>query len=129
MTRKQAWLVAATAVAMIGGLLAVRYSGRALRSQVESSAGDVEVVFSPDELRTALATGAFDIVLADLADVERMTAPEERSPVLLPVVYKATWADVNRLKEAYRCVLNAPSRISQMLTVIEDAVKLSRNVG
>jgi len=101
-----------------------------LRETLQRVGHYVEVVETPDDLSRALDSGSYDIVLADVQDVESMQKPgAEKAPVMLPVVYKASWTEVNKLKQAYQLVLNAPSRISQVLALVDDAMKLSRAAG
>lgn len=98
-----------------------------LRQTLERVGHQVKVVETAADLEKAINSGKYDIVLADVADVETMSEPTiEKAPMMLPVVYKASWMEVSQLKEAYQIVFNAPSRVSQMLAVVDEAVKLSR---
>ena len=95
-----------------------------LEETLERVGHQVDIVENPKDLRAALSTGKYDVLLADVSDIEALSE-KEAPPVALPVVYKASWMEVTELKESYECVLNAPSRVSQVLAVIEEAVNLS----
>lgn len=99
-----------------------------LRDTLERVGHIVEVVESSSDLREALSSSRYDIILADVEDAAVMDARGgSQSPMVLPVVYKASWTEVTRLKETHPMVLNAPSRASQMLTLIEEAIDVSRS--
>jgi len=98
-----------------------------LRDTLQRVGHMVEIVETPEALRRALDSSDYDIVLADVQDVPTVEGSEHgASPVMLPVVYKASWTEVNKLKQVYQLILNAPSRVSQTVTLIDEAMNLSR---
>jgi len=102
--------------------------GRELEETLERVGHSVDIVESPEALQSALNTGRYDVLLADVDDLKRVAeqhASAQHAPVGLPVVYKASWMEVNQLKEKFQAVLNAPSRVSQVLAVVDEAVSLS----
>jgi len=104
-----------------------------LRETLQRVGHIVEVVETPEQLERSMKGMDYDIVIADARDVEsvrRLMKPEaEESPVMLPVVYKASWTEVNELKQTYQLVVSAPSRVSQILSLVDEAMSLTRAAG
>ncbi len=84
-------------------------------------------VESEAQLDAALASGQYDLVLADLSD---MTALEPKvgaapsHPKLLPVIYNPTGAELAAAEREYACVMRSPSKEQPFLAVIDDAMEL-----
>jgi hypothetical protein len=76
------------------------------------------------ELTTSAASGQFNIVLADFADVFELQRNLETSPVVVvPVAYKLTKAESAEAAKLCRYVIKAPSRAAQYLSTIAEAVR------
>ena len=77
------------------------------------------------ELRAAVETGQFNIVLADLgvaADVERDLGSSSNRVVLVPVAYKLTKSEARDAARQRRFLIKAPGLAAQYLTTIAQAV-------
>jgi hypothetical protein len=107
-----------------GGALVEALKETGLDRQLTLAGHKVEPVKS-GALDRALATGNYDLVLADLSD---MTALEARvgaaptHPTLLPIVYNPTGEELETAQREYRCVMRSPSTRQGYLAVIEDAM-------
>jgi len=80
----------------------------------------VEVADTPDELVMDLKTGQYDVVLADVKDVEAL---HDTSAKVVPVVFNAPYTEVASLKKSYGEVLEGPNKTSRYVKVITEALK------
>jgi type IV pilus biogenesis protein CpaD/CtpE len=78
------------------------------------------------ELEAALASGSFNIIMADVAEVptvrERVKASSSRAAVVA-VGYKLSKTDASAAAKKERFLINAPSRSAQYLDTITEAVR------
>lgn len=83
------------------------------------------VASSSDQLDAALGTRTWDVVVVDGADTDAV-APRVRkapgAPQVLPVLTRATKADVKRAEKTYDVVLNAPSKSRLFIDGVDDAM-------
>ena len=114
-----------------------RASGAVLtNSKLQSAMREVghKVVFvqNSTELGMALKAGKVDVVLADFTDTASI-APEVESasskPVIVPVLYKPSNADMTAARKQYPFPLKASADEIQFLTAIDDAMKLRAKTG
>jgi hypothetical protein len=78
------------------------------------------------ELRASAATGRFNIVIADVAQIAELQASLDSSAsrvVLVPVAYKVTKAEGRELARQSRFLIKAPGRAVEYLTTIAKAVR------
>jgi hypothetical protein len=83
-------------------------------------------VTSHSELETSLATGQFNIVLADLADLAALPQTLQSSTsrvVVIPVAYRVTKEQARQAAKLFRFVIKAPEHPSNYLTTIANAVR------
>ena len=83
---------------------------------VEDSAG----------LDSALKTGKYDVVLADLSNAPQLTrdlASAASKPVLLPVAFHATRQEQSAAQKQYHCLMKAPGDSENYLAAIEQAME------
>jgi hypothetical protein len=83
-------------------------------------------VASLSELRTAIETGRYNIVVADLrevADLERNLASASARVVVVPVAYKLSKAETRDAARQRRFLINAPGKAVQYLDTIARAVR------
>lgn len=81
------------------------------------------------ELQSALASRQFNIVMADFADLADLQMRLESSsspPVIIPIAYKLTKTEVAEAARQVRFLVKAPSRSSQYLTTIAEAVRSTK---
>ena len=83
-------------------------------------------VTSLSELETSLATGRFNIALADLADVavvhQKLQSSNSRV-VVIPVAHRVTKEQAKQAEKLFRFVIKAPEHPNNYLTTIADAVR------
>ena len=87
-------------------------------------------VATAEELDAALENGSWDLVVADLAEVQAL---RDRNDVAegsnyLPVVYNASASVLKQAKSQYQIILKAPTRIEAFLETIDDAVALTQTM-
>ena len=97
-----------------------------LQPALKQAGHKLQVVEDPAALDEALKTGKYDLVLADVADVESLeqqvrSAPS--SPMLLPVVYKPSKAEETAAGKKFRFVLKAPGKTDHYLAAIDKAME------
>jgi hypothetical protein len=83
-------------------------------------------VASHSELEASLATGQFNIVLADLADVAALHQKLQSSTsrvVVIPVAYRVAKEQARQAAKLFRFVITAPEHPSNYLTTIANAVR------
>jgi hypothetical protein len=86
-------------------------------------------VATPAELRDAMRSGRYDILLADISEMvalepEAGTAPGR--PVLLPMIYNATGQELAEAETQFACVMRSPSTRKDYLAVIDEAMRQRR---
>ena len=84
------------------------------------------VVTSADALRSALAQGGWDLVLADVSDTQALSggAQPGKSPLVLPVMYNPSRAELAAAKKQHQRILKAPTKNQSFLDAIDDALAL-----
>jgi hypothetical protein len=73
-----------------------------------------------------------DVVLGDfaeLAPVARELQSATSKPVVLPILFKPSKADLAAAQKEYKLALKAPADEAQLLTAIDEAMKLRVRVG
>ena len=86
----------------------------------------VQRVENQSQLDQALSSGQFDLVLADVTDAASLVqrvAPQRSRPLVLPVVYKPTKAELTAAEKQFSFVISAPARSTKHLEVIDKAMK------
>jgi hypothetical protein len=97
-----------------------------LQAALKHAGHKLVTVETAAQLDAALKSAKVDVVLAGYADVARI-APRLQSapsnPVLLPVLYKPSKAEMAAAQKEYRFALKAPAPELQFLTTIDEAMK------
>ena len=81
------------------------------------------------ELAESLASGKYDIVLADISEVaalEQAVGSGSRRPFLLPVIYNPTGEELAEAEAEFSCVMKSPSTKKHYLAVIDEAMVLRK---
>jgi hypothetical protein len=94
-------------------------------------AGHKPVAVEGASLAQALSSKSYDVVLADLGDaatLEQEVTSVPSKPVVVPVLYNPTKADLAAAEEKYSCVLAASKKNRNLLDVV-DEVMSSRHRG
>ena len=98
-----------------------------LQEFLQQAGHRVNVVEESATTPDAIKASSYDIVLVDVADADRVRLDLEGTPTrVLPVMYQATSAEVQQVRQNYRCALNVrrpPIRRSQVLVALDDAMR------
>jgi len=100
---------------------------RDLRATLKEAGHSVQVVQDSTQLDQALKAGRVDVVLVDFADVGVIARELELTadkPIIVPVLYKPSNADLAAAQTQNRFALKASAKETQFLGRIEDAMKL-----
>ena len=82
------------------------------------------VVTSAEAFNSALGQGGWDLVLADLSDGRAMSSRMRtaNSPIVLPVMFNPTRAELSAAKKQHPRILKAPTKNQSFLDAIDDAL-------
>jgi hypothetical protein len=98
-----------------------------LEATLKAAGHRPRVVESSADLEQALASGKYDIVLADIADspgVQKESASAASKPLVVPVLYKPTPAELAAVEKKYGCLIApASSRSPDLLPVLDQAMQ------
>ena len=90
-----------------------------------------QVAGSEAEVEKALASGKYDLILADYNDVASLrkeAASTSSKPVVLPLLYKPTPAELAAAEKDAECLVR-PSKASRDLLVVVDQTLAERRKG
>jgi hypothetical protein len=87
-------------------------------------------VSAPGELDRALRQGGWDLVIADLSDSAALSArlQGDAAPMILPVAYGQTGAEVAQARKQFPQVLRGPLKSQTFLDAIDDALALRQRL-
>lgn len=77
-------------------------------------------------LKEALKAGSFDVILADIADIESVDTDVKAAgvrPMVLPVVYNPTGKELEAAKKQYTCLLKAKGKDRHFLAVVNEVMR------
>jgi DNA-binding NtrC family response regulator len=98
-----------------------------LQEFLQQAGHRVNIVEESESTPEAIKSGAYDIVLVDAADADRIRLELVGTPTrVLPVMYQATNAEVDQVRQNYRCALNVrrpPIKRGQLLVALDDAMR------
>ena len=87
----------------------------------------IQLVEDSAGLDNALKAGKYDVVVADVANANEMSAQVSSAaskPILLPVAFKASKEQQSAAQKRYHCLLKAPANPENYLEAIDHAVEL-----
>ena len=98
-----------------------------LEQTLKAAGHKPRLVESAADLEQALASGKYDIVLADISDspaVQKDAAAGASKPSVVPVLYKPTPAELEAVEKKYGCLIApASSRATELLPVLDQAMQ------
>lgn len=98
-----------------------------LQDFLQQAGHRVNIMEESESTPEAIRSGTYDIVLVDVADADRLRLNLVGTPTrVLPVMYQATNAEVDQVRQNYRSYLNvrrAPIKRSQLLVELDDAMR------
>lgn len=108
-----------------GGALPAALDEGGLQKDLERAGHRLERVGSEQELTRALDTGNYDLVVTDFrtaTKVEAAASQAKTRPTVLPALYKPSSDELQKARNQFKCVLNAPGDDKDYLTVIDEAM-------
>ena len=102
-----------------------------LEATLKAAGHKAKVAESEAEVQTALASGKYDLVLADFVDVPEMrkdAGTTASKPLVLPLLYKPTTAELAAAEKDAQCMVR-PSKQSRDLLVVVDQAMQDRRKG
>jgi hypothetical protein len=98
-----------------------------LEAALKAAGHKTRVAESSADLEKALASGKYDIVLADIADtpgVQKDASAAASKPSVVPVLYRPTPAELAAVEKKYGCLIApASSRSPDLLPVLDQAMQ------
>ena len=98
-----------------------------LQAFLKKAGHRANVVQGADRLSQVLGSGQYDVVLASLtevASVQSQVASSGSKPVIVPMIFSGTKAEVAAAKKHYRCVVKNPNNGDEYLDAIDEAMRL-----
>ena len=95
------------------------------RKDLERAGHRLRSATSKEELEAALGTGTYDLLMADYKSVPALEAEAKSAashPTVLPTLYNPSPADLAAAEKQYRCVMKAPSKQTDYLAVVNEAL-------
>jgi len=99
--------------------------GSALASVLKRAGHDAQVIADAAELGRSLRAGQVDLVLAnivDIRDAEAASSSIQIQPVLMPVLFDASAANLEAAARQYGYAVKAPDTASRFLGTIDQAM-------
>ena len=84
------------------------------------------IVQGADRLSEVLRSGQYDVVLTALTEVPSVLRQAQASaskPVVVPMIFNASKAEVTAAKKQFRCVVKNPNDGDQYLDAIDEAMR------
>jgi hypothetical protein len=103
-----------------------------LQTRLKQAGHKLQTAAGLSQLQEALKSGKVDVVLADFADVQGISGQLQSSPskpVVLPVLFKPSKAELAAAQKDYRYALKAPGDEVKYLAAIEEAMKSRFKAG
>lgn len=88
------------------------------------------VAESEAEVQKALASGKYDLVLADVTDAPALRREANASssrPVVLPLLYKPTAEELSAAEKEANCMVRPSTKSRDLLAVVDETMKGRRN--
>jgi hypothetical protein len=96
-----------------GSRIAAGSTDAQLVSNLKQAGYKVQSVENAAGLQNALKSAKYDLVLADIADspsLEKDVASEPSKPLVVPVLYEPSSAELAAAKKEYGCAMKAPNK-------------------
>jgi len=95
------------------------------RPALKKAGHKFQMVEDPAGLDTALRSGKYDVVLADVAVADELSKQLQAAPsrpVVLPDAYNVSKAEQSAVQKKFHCILNGPGDTEQYLSAIDQAM-------
>ncbi len=107
-------------------------SSTGLQTTLKRAGHKLQIVQDGSQLDEALKSGKVDVVLVDFADlggISRLLQSAPSKPVIVPILFKASKAELAAAQREYKFALKTPADEFQFLTAIDEAMKLRVRTG
>jgi ABC-type amino acid transport substrate-binding protein len=107
-------------------------SSTKLQTTLRRAGHKLQIVEGGSQLDEALKSGKVDVVLVDFGDlggITRLLQLAPSKPVILPILFKPSKAELAAAQKEYKFTLKAPADDFQYLTAIDEVMKLRLRTG
>jgi hypothetical protein len=118
--------------AVAGGSLPAALSEGELQKNLEHAGHRLNRVGTDEELKKALGTGGYDLVLADFDVAQRVEAEASQAPAhptVLPTLYNPSPAELKAAQSQFQCVVKSPGQEKDYLAVVDAAMAARAKEG
>ena len=108
-----------------GGSVAAALEGADLKKGLERAGHRVRTVTTRADLKTAIGTGSYDVVLTDLkavSEVEVEAKGASSSPTIIPTLFDPSPADLATASSELHCVVKSKGSQADYLSVVNGAL-------
>lgn len=108
-----------------GGSVAAALAGADLKKGLERAGHRVRTVSTRADLKTAIGSGSYDLVLADLkemGEVEVEARGVATAPTIIPTLFDPSPAELGTVNSGRHCVVKSKGTKSDYLSVVNDAL-------
>ena len=103
-----------------------------LEATLKAAGHKTAVAETPAELQKALASGKYDLILADAAvapELRKEAAAAPAKPLVLPLLYKPTAEELAAAEKEANCMARVSSKSRDLLVVVDETMKSRKNGG
>ena len=96
-----------------------------LRKDLERAGHRLRSVTTEEELKAALGSGSYDLVLADFKSAPGLESEAKAAasrPTVLPTLFNPSQAELAAASQEYSCVVKSPSDQKDYMSVINEAM-------
>lgn len=107
-----------------GGAVSAALTGADLKKGLERAGHRVRTVTTRADLRTAIGSGSYDLVLADLKEVAEVEGEVKGplAPTIIPTLFDPSAADLAAAHAELHCVVSSKGAKSDYLSVVNEAL-------
>jgi hypothetical protein len=108
------------------------FASAKLQTRLKQAGHTLQTAAGLLQLQEALKSGKVDVVLADFADVARISGQMQSAPskpTILPVLFRPSKAELAAAQKDYRYALKAPGDEVEYLAAIDEAMKSRSKAG
>ena len=111
--------------ALPGGSVQAALTGADLKKGLERAGHRVRTVATRADLKAAMGSGSYDLVLADipsLAEVETEAKTAASAPAMIPTLFDPSPAELQAASSQLHCVVKSKGAKADCLSVVNDAL-------
>lgn len=115
-----------------GNQSGANFASAKLQTSLRQAGHKLQTAAGRSQLQEALKSGKVDVVLTEFAHVDEISGQLQSAPsqpVILPVLFKPSKAELASAQKHYRYALKAPGDEVQYLVAIDEAMKSRLKAG